>query len=409
MAKKEVKNQKAKKRRTHIELEAPEEDFHNEYYRRVSTGYKTVKFLSVGILLVYLAVMMCIYRAEITYDNLMYLLKDMDTDVSVSTSGFENISFPDNGDVSGDIFKNRLVLVDNSMVTFYNTAGAEELDDKTGMEEPHVITGDKYTLVYDIGGNDYRMYTTITKVLDKSTEYELQGAALSDSGAFSLVTRSRENRYLVTVFNENFKEVTKIYKDKYVMDVALDSDGTHYAIASSDMRNSEFVCEVMIGKVRSEESFTTEIEGVLPLSVEALDSGNFALICDTAVYFFSDSGEKIGEYKLQGMSLSFADVSGNHVMVSGNENLVGTTGRVILIDGSGTEIYNRTLSGKIRDIALGEESMFVLFEESLSKIAFDGTAESVEWTESVCELVPYADNVVVCSNRGAKMGFAIEE
>lgn len=78
-------------RRLRIDLEnGPKE---NGYYLKVGKRFRGMKFLSLSLLLCYLVVMMCIYRAEITYDNLVYLIKDLDTDVSVSESVFADVTF----------------------------------------------------------------------------------------------------------------------------------------------------------------------------------------------------------------------------------------------------------------------------------------------------------------------------
>lgn len=392
----------AKREAIRIELENKKE--YNEYYRKVSSGYKVMKFLTVAGLLLYLIIMMCIYRSEITYDNLMYLVKDLDTDVSVSTAGFADISFVQDTEVVSGVFKNRLIIADTSKVTFYNTAGAAELESRLTMENPAVLTSEKYAMVYDVGGTGYSMYTTIAKVLDKNTEYEIQAASLSDSGSFAVATRARENRYVVDFFNENFKEVSRVYKDKYVMDVAIDSKGKSYAIVSTDIVSSDFVCEVMIGTVGSEEAYTTEIAGALPLSVKSLDNSGFAVICDNGVYFFSQDGAKTGEYLFGVMSLRFADSRGGYVLAAGGENLVGSASRIVLLDSTGAEVYKASFNKKINGAVLGENYIFAAFEDEISRISFDGSSESAEHRGNFDCLVPFADNVVVCTRTGASMG-----
>lgn len=408
--KKERISKPPQKNRERIRIDIEKQQAHNEYYGRVASRYRVLKYLSLAVLLAYLIVMLSIYGSEITYDNLMYLVKDMDTDVSHSTDGFKNIVYEENGTVSCSIFKNNLAVASKTGFTLYNTAGAKELEDSFVMESPSTLTSEKYALVYDIGGTDYSLYTSIAKVMDKSSEYDIQDAALSDSGAFAIVSRSRENRYAVEFYNENFKTYTaKLYKDSYVMDVAIDSEGVYYAVISTDMVDSDFMCEVTIGRTDSQDMFTTRIDGALPLSVFALENDIFGVICDRGVFFFSNTGAQIGEYRISSMTLRSADFCGDKILIAGSEDLVGSSSKAVLLNTSGEVVYSSSFDGKVNRAALSLDKMYLLFDSTLKMVSFDGTVSEADVSSSANHLLPYGNDVVVCTNGGASMGFGSEE
>ena len=249
---KTVKDELSKSREIKIDVEQKRE--HNEYYAKVSNRYRTLKFFALGALVLYLVGMIVLHRSQITYENLVYLMKDLDTDVDATGTVFREIKYDESTKLSGEMFKGYFAAATTGSFTLFNTTGSAEREYQISMENPKVLTGEKYVMVYDVGGNSYSLYTSIVNVLTKQTGQVLQGAALSDSGSYALICRARENRYVIDFYDENFKEISRIYKDKYVMDAALSSDGAHYAIASCEVAGSDLTCEVMSGRCDSEES-----------------------------------------------------------------------------------------------------------------------------------------------------------
>lgn len=376
-AKKAQVTRRPEGRRLRIDLEnVPKE---NGYYLKVGKRFRGMKFLSLSLLLCYLVVMMCIYRSEITYDNLIYLIKDLDTDVSVSESVFADVTFDEGYSENFVIFKNRLAAVNNASVALYNTAGAEELKVTHSMESPKAVASDKYLLVYDVGKNSWEIFTSLSRVLDRQSEYAIQSGSVSRDGtAFALVTRSRENRYLVDIYDENFREIQCIYKDKYVMDAALSSDGKRYAVVSAEMSQGSFVTEVMSGKTDSDEAVYDTVTGAMPLTVKWFKDGGFAVVCDTGAHFYSDTGERIASYGFTGMTLSLADISDDRLFAAGSRNVVGSVNGITVLDSKGEVLFEKTLTEKIRRGVLGSDKLFFATDEKLCAMDFSGNTVGEE-------------------------------
>jgi hypothetical protein len=213
-------------------------------------------------------------------------MNDLDPDIDATGAVFKEVKYDESSKMSAGLYKGSLAVATTTSFTLYNTTGTAEREYSISMENPKVLTGEKYVMVYDVGGSSYSVYTAIVDVLTKQTDYTLQGAALSDSGAFALISRARENRYMVSFFDENFKEVSRIYKDRYVMDAALSADGENYAVVSCDVEGSDITTEVMSGRCDSESAVTSTISGAMPLKVGFFSDGSFCVVCDDAVSSF---------------------------------------------------------------------------------------------------------------------------
>lgn len=399
------KNEKLSRSRTvNIEVESAVPE--NPYYLKVAKRYRTLKYLSLAALVFYILAMLVMHRSQITYENLVYLAKDLNTDADASAALFDEIKYDESRKMSAAIYKGRLAVATTTSFTIYNTTGSVERSFKISMENPKVVSGDKYVMVYDVGGTTYSLYTTIMCVFSGQTQYTLQGAAISDTGEFALISRARENRYNVTLYDSNFKELTRIYKDKYVLDVALSADGTRYAVASCEMTGSAVSGEVMSGRVDSEGASTTSISDSLPLEAGFFRDGSFCVVGDDTVSFFAPSGELVTEKRLDGYGVTGISMSGSGVMIVESRNLIDTRSSATVYASDGTEALSVTVYSKVSACALGEDAAYVAAGGVLTRYRASADPESVDCPFIVQTLVPYSGNVLVMGSTSAVTGFS---
>ena len=403
------KNNDKLSRSRQIKIDVEKEREFNPYYLKVSKRYRVLKFASLGILLFYLIGMLGLHANQITYENLVYLMKDLDTDVEAEGGEFKEIKYDESLKMSAALYKGRLAAATTNSFTLYNTAGSVERSYSISMENPKVLTGDKYALVYDVGGTSYSLYTSIVQVLSKQTEYALQGAALSESGTFALISRARENRYLVTVYDANFREVSRIYKDKYVMDVSLSADGERYTVVSCDVSGSDVATEVMCGRCDSDTSVTSTFSGTMPIETAYFSDGTSCVVCDNAVIFYNKNGEVASKNNCEGYGLLGVSFSKSHVMTVESDNIVESRITLNVFSSAGERVVTRSENAKISACALGDTAAFITFDGKLMKIGLDGTEAVTECALTVSSLVPFSDNVIVLEPTRASTGFASPE
>ena len=397
------KKELSRSRTVNIEVESgvPE----NPYYLKVAKRYRALKYLSLAALVFYLLAMLVVHRSQITYENLVYLAKDLGTDVDASNALFGQIKYDESRKMSAAIYKGRLAVATTTSFTIYNTTGSVERSFKISMENPKVISGDKYVMVYDVGGTTYSIYTTIVCVYSGQTQYTLQGAAISDAGTFALISRARENRYNVTLYDGNFRELTRIYKDKYVMDAALSADGTRYAVASCEMTGSAVSGEVMSGRVDSEGTSTTSVSDSLPLEAGFFANGAFCVVGDDTVSFFAPSGELVTEKRLDGYGVTGVSFSTSGVMVVESRNLIDTRNSATVFSPDGAEALSVTIYSKVSAYALGEDAAYIAADGVLTRYRAASDPQSMDCPFIVQTLVPYANNVLVMGSTSAVTGF----
>ncbi len=392
-----------------IDLKVESEKAQNPYYHKVAGRYRLLKFISAGVLILYLLVMLITNRSQITYENLMYLMKDLDTDIEATGAHFSTVEYDESQKMSSAIYKNRLAVATTSSFTLFNTTGSIDRNYSHSMENPKVLTGEKYAMVYDVGGTAYSVYTAIAQVLSTQSDSPIQGASLSDAGNFAMITRARENRYVVTFYDENFKRTSMIYKDKYVMDVALSDDGKKWALVSCSINGTDVECEVMCGEVDSEESRTDTVADALPLEVKFFSDDSFAVVCDSAVSFYSDTGEPLKKIALGDFGINGISFCGNRLMTVENMNLVGSLNKAVVYSSAGETVTSYDVGSKVSLSALADGNMFFAFDGELTRVSLSGEVSRTACDSSAVTLVPYGDNVVVCAEHYAVSAFSEEK
>ena len=320
----------------------------NKYYRKLSERYKVAGFVFFLVFVVFCGVMMLRYSEYITYDNFVYLIRDFDSMDSAKVNAADEIILEIDSSSAVRPFKDGFAVAANDGVTIYDSTGVVLISESERFSYPALAVSDKYIIAYDIGGSSYSVYNGITRIVTRKTDFPIVCASVCDNGSFIITTESDEAKYVIEVYNTALQNTMNIFKDKYVAAAAVSSDGQWVATASLGESGADFACEVSFYKVGdSEASKTVSYSMAFPLILEGLDGGNFVLLCDDAVRFFSSSGELLSETAAVGNGVSRFDAEKNGVILVCRENSMGTSSRVYTFDAEGNIIYNSSVDMRV--------------------------------------------------------------
>lgn len=332
----------------------------NEYYLRVSGWFMRVKYAVLVLLFVYLTVMLTAYRSYITYDNLAYLLRDFGSSGDIN-SGFSDVTYDEQNNMSVCVYKGALAVAGNSSVTLYDSSAAKMFTYPSGMDSPVIVPSEKYLLAYDLGGTTYSLYTNLTRVFSREADSVIENADISDSGEFVLVRRARDSRYVISYYNSSFECEADYYKSKCVTDVSLSDDGKKILIVTIDTAGASFQMQTELYSKGSDTPLSSYSgDGMVPLDSEFFSDGSFAVICDKAVLFFDENGTLRSTYQLSAAGISAFDFNGDTFAVSLSENVMGDKNTIIIFDNGGNIRYNIKIDRKVDDISHNEEYVYVL-------------------------------------------------
>lgn len=331
----------------------------NRYYAKVAVRYRVAAVFSGILLVLFCMAVLALGREYITYDNLTYLARDFDMTVRENDAAISVISYPRHEFMKFEPYKSGMAVAGSDTLTIYDTAGIVLTQDALNYTTPCMDVSDKYVLTYDLGGKSYAVYNTLTRVIRRETEFKILSADMSDSGAFALVTRSNETKYVVELYNEALNHTMSVYKDHYVLDAAVRADGKRLVIVSAVPGQTDFGCEVSLCAVgEAEPRMTASFGGLMPLDAAFHPDGSFSVLCDGAVLFFDEDGNQTERFSLTGMTLVSADMQDGTVALLGAENALGSENRVVVLNSKGEVLLTQMYRERMRQVCVtGDTSL----------------------------------------------------
>ncbi len=374
----------------------------NRYYLRVSRRWRLVGWGFAVLLGLYLVVALSVYGKYITYDNLTYLARDFDLSVRAADDVHTTVTYPRQETLAFTPFKSGMAVVGADVLRLYDGAGISLIEDKLGYTTPAVCASDKYVLVYDLGAKQYAVYNSLTRVIRRDTDFRVLCADMSDTGAYILVTRSNETRYVVEYYNEALSKTMSVYKDHYVLDAATRDDGARFVICSAIPSGTDLSCEISLCQAGSAEAVrTVTYPGAMPLMVDFAPDGSFTVVCDTAVLTFDADGAELSRYPISGMTLVTAHQKGGITAIAAAENALGSENRIVVLGADGTILLDTICRQRVTDISVtpGAESLCAVLTPN-AVLTYDaaGVLETLPIDDEDVLSVTYAGGrVVVCA------------
>lgn len=378
----------------------------NVYYDRVSNVYHSLFLISLAALLVFSAVAMLINTELLTYENLYYLAKDLGAASSLisGTEGVINYETAERNRTFA-LYRGGLAVAGDSGLQLFTATGRETLNTSPDYISPIMKSSDSFLLVYDIGEKSYSLYNSFVCVHHEEYDYPVLGGAVSDNGAYVVVTQSYEHDGVVCVYNKNYELQNRYLRNQMVFDVDISASGNRVAFVTSASENGAFVTTLVISAPGQAATMSEmRFDGVFPYSVRFIDEHRLFLLCDSAAYIVSvEDGTILRTIHFGSMQLSRADANSNHIALLFTVNAVTDTYRLILTDKNGSIVIDSEFSCPVMSISVYENELYMLTDTGIVRIR----PESGDYTKVNCNtagktlLICDEDEVLLCGDQSA--------
>lgn len=337
----------------------------NRYYARVSSRFRRLTVFTSFLLVLFVLVMLVGFGDSITYSNLRFLFRDIGDVISGESAGIAGtIRYDEDGNAAFAEYRSGLVVAGKSAVSYYRMSGREVFSDSFMCENPAVAASEKYFIVYDLGGNSFSVYSPLMRVYREELDYPILGISAADDGCFAVLTRSREYRSTVLLYNSRFEVIGSYSKDKYISCTVYNSTQERLYIAAFYAENGNYQTELSIYERGSDTPAMTEtLDGCFPLSLSVFGDGGFVLFSDTAAYFFGSAGETLSAYAYPTGRLVSFTASGASAAVILSDNTIDRKNNAAVFDTAGNMLYNYSVAGDVTAAALDNDRLSLLSEE----------------------------------------------
>ncbi len=336
----------------------------NEYYISVARKLRVFKYLTLVLLVLFVSVMLLVFRESITYENLQYMLRDFN--VASSGAKFSTINFDTDGVSCTEVFRGDILTAGKKNISLYSISGNKILSQTVSYNAPCVAVSEKYFLAYDSEGKTYSVFNSYSKLFSEEFGYAVTDAAVSDSGNYVVVTSTREYPYAIYVYNKDFKRIGEYYKNKYVMDVLLSEDGEQLIVLSFYAEGGDCCTEILLCDTSGKtEDRAVTINGRFPMTAEYNKNGGFTVVTDGGAYVYSSEGELLKTVTVKDEILSRAALGEDLSALFYKKNKNASETSIVLFDNEGGVVYNDCVYGKITDAEMFDDKLYVLIDNSV--------------------------------------------
>ena len=379
----------------------------NPYYLRIATRFQIVKYVTIVLALAFAVTMMTAFSSDITAENFQYLLKDLDLSGLAAGNTFDALLYNGGADSVFGIYRNELVVISPGNVSLYKPSAALSFHKSNIYYNPHLLTSNKYFLVYDRGdtSRSYSVFNSFAELKTETYSYPITGAAMSDSGYYALVTRDDSFRGIVRMYDDSFRQIMEIKKDKYILSIDISHDGKTLAVASVYDRDGDFVTEIMTVRAGdSEANITITEQGILPLRVKFMRDNAIGVLFNNQAKVYNADGTERSALSYSSMPSVHAELSESYVCAVYNTSVIGNDKTVAVYDVDGQMVFTTELKGELNRIVPHENLVCLLFEDKAVQIDIRNGTVATQEVEPNALAIVYADATpMICYSGNASV------
>lgn len=384
-----------------VRLERPTD----AYYESISERFGIAQVILYLSLLGFVVLSLIGNTGLLTYQNFYYFFRDLGASAeTVDVLHTDGLSYPTDASQSFTLYRQGLAVAGDTSVTVFTPSGRQVISQKLQYASPTAVGSGKYLLVYEADGTQYSLYNSYAQVHAAKSRNPIRTAAVSESGAYLLLSASDEFPSEMELYDDSFERIGYFTLSSYVTDVAINRKGTVFAFLATEVKDGRFRTSVRIYETgRSEPVAVTELGDGLGLSCEFTDSGNLSVISADGVRFLSSRGELLTEHRFDGFTIQSADQNGDGCAVILKKSGISSEKSAIVFDKSGKMLYNGTVTEASESIRLSGSAIFLLTADGVIRIRTgNGKVERIACVTDRRVMLAYDDScVLICSSKRA--------
>ncbi len=365
-------------------------------------SYRFAYFKRILFVLLVVVLVMFLLSGSLSYEKMFYLTKDIKLSSDYVNSVHDTITYNAGNSQVFASYRGGLAVASRERLSIFSAGGRELFSSNHSYGNPALAVSNKQVLLYDIGGKQFSLYNSFSKVKEEKLDYSIYGADMAENGDFAIITKSEKYDSVIKVYKQSGKSYTYSFSSGRVSSVALSDNGKQLVVLLSHSGGSEINTEIRLYSVGKDDfkSESISFSGV-PYAVEFLD-GSIFVVGSRGVNVFSSNLNLTGEYLSESEiylysfgedNIAVADVSG-----------VGGKTRVILLNKRGKFEKEYNLDERLIDICLYEKSLYLQSLSGFERINIrNGKSYFAEHIASGYDMIPIdKDTLVICNEYYAK-------
>ena len=309
---------------------------------------------------------------------------------SVKSSGGElsGENFPLN--ISGGIdyqvgnLNGYLAILSDAYIYIYTEDGELYEERQHAYANAMLQTSGKKALIYESGGNKFRIDNKRKNLYTKKMEQNIIFARISENGNVAVITTSDTYICKLTVFDDSGEEIYSRNCVERVIDLTFNEDGTGCILATSDAADGEIISKIISVSFDSKkDKWTSDALNTMCLKTY-YDRNGILVLGDTKCAYYSNKGELLTSYDYPSSLIDWDYRDGKIAMLFENE--IKRQNYFTTIDSEKREPNQNEFSNSSANcIRISGGQVLILSKEGIIKYDFNGGGEKNISSESAYE------------------------
>lgn len=318
---------------------------------------------------------------------------------SVKSSGGElsGENFPLN--ISGGIdyqvgnLNGYLAILSDAYIYIYTEDGELYEERQHAYANAMLQTSGKKALIYESGGNKFRIDNKRKNFYTKKMEQNIIFARISENGNVAVITTSDTYICKLTVFDDSGEEIYSRNCVERVIDLTFNEDGTGCILATSDAADGEIISKIISVSFDSKkDKWTSDALNTMCLKTY-YDRNGILVLGDTKCAYYSNNGELLTSYDYPSSLVDWDYRDGKIAMLFENE--IKRQNYFTTIDSEKREPNQNEFSNSSANcIRISGGQVLILSKEGIIKYDFNGGGEKNISSESAYEKFILIDNYI---------------
>ena len=318
---------------------------------------------------------------------------------SVKSSGGElsGENFPLN--ISGGIdyqvgnLNGYLAILSDAYIYIYTEDGELYEERQHAYANAMLQTSGKKALIYESGGNKFRIDNKRKNLYTKKMEQNIIFARISENGNVAVITTSDTYICKLTVFDDSGEEIYSRNCVERVIDLTFNEDGTGCILATSDAADGEIISKIISVSFDSKkDKWTSDALNTMCLKTY-YDRNGILVLGDTKCAYYSNNGELLTSYDYPSSLVDWDYRDGKIAMLFENE--IKRQNYFTTIDSEKREPNQNEFSNSSANcIRISGGQVLILSKEGIIKYDFNGGGEKKISSESAYEKFILIDNYI---------------
>ncbi len=371
------------------------------YLAKVS--YRYAYFKRILCILLVVVMVAFLFSGSLTYEKLFYLTKDIKLSNDYVNSVHDTITYNVGNSQDFAVYRGGLAVASREKLSIFSAGGRELFFSNHSLGNPTLEVSNQNILLYDVGGKEFSLYNSFTKIKEEKLEYSIYGADMSENGDFALITQSEKYDSVVRVYKGNGTTYNYNFSTERVFSVSLSKNGKQLAVLLGDSEGAQMQSEIRLYNVGKNDYKSAKItfSGV-PYELKILDNGSVFVVGEKGVNAFNSNLSLTGEY-LSDSEIYLYSFGEDNIAIADVSGEAGRT-RVLLLNKRAKIDKEYQMDEPLINLSLLENDLFLQKLGGFEKIDTAlGKSYNISMVASDFKMIPIdKDTVVVCNDSYAK-------